>query len=234
MICVFSTSVISREASIESIIDQLEKKITEESGDRLNIYNAKTKTHKKQIEINESFIVDPKLQEFDSLEKLENELKQVEDQLSRLSDDVAATVQKILARSEEDTRVFLELDSSKLTNYNLKKMYVTLNGHELFEYDSSREVTLPLKKIALYDGPLVNGKHGLQLTASFNKKNNGEVSIESESYSTLNQKIDVIIDRKDSDTKFTIEISPDEPKGMTTKLNKSTIKFQKSRTQRKD
>lgn len=212
-----------KSASIESVIDKLERKLVEETGDRISIYNATRKTEDKAIEISGSDVVGSNLKEMASIKDFENEVSTLENSLSKLSDSVANVAQEIIADANQDTTSQLFIDMASLTKYNLKKMEISLNGHPLFKFDASYHVMLPVKTIPLYDGPLAVGEHMLQVTGSFNQLLEDEISIESEVYAGINESIPLEIKPEEKTTSFKVMLSAATTKSIKAALDKKVF-----------
>ena len=196
-------------SSIESVIDKLEKKLLEESGDRTMIYNARLRS-RVSVDVNRTDIFDPNLNEVDSVSKIEAEVASIEDALSRVSDKIAETTQSILANANRDTTTKITINAEKMENFNLKKLEVSLNGFPLFKFDSAYNVNLPMRSIPIYDGPIATGKHKVIIKASFNRLTQDEVSIESEVYATANESLEIEILPQEKQSSFDLIFAPTE------------------------
>jgi hypothetical protein len=210
-----------KSSSIESVIDKLERKLIEESGERISIYDATRKSNDK-IDLQGTEIVDSKLNEIKSISALESEIYTLENSLSKVSDEIAKTSQSLLAKANKDTSSVITINLSKLDKFNLKKMEVTLDGFSLFKFDSAYHVTLPMKNIPLYDGPISTGNHNIHIKASFNKKTSDEISIESEVYATTNEILKIKIEPSEKHTNFTATLEASDENKINTTISKST------------
>ena len=213
-------------AAQESILDRLEKRLLEKDGS--SFYGGtSSKDGKKRA--NTSYTYNKSLiggmpGASKDIKDINKAIEDLEEKVEFLSAGVHAVKQKILQDAKINNHISIAAILEKKDLMSFKTITVKIDGHTVYEQNSSLGLWLLEKSVPLFHGPIQPGKHRIDFDATLVQKKDKVLPLVEGTHHKVTQSFNFDVPAGKIQKKWHIEIAKADPKSAKTMASFKVVK----------